>query len=496
MLRFLTPAVLRALDVARRFASRAGAAEVRPVDLLHGLLAEEFSRAVEYAERSGLRSPDYLQARGEPAAESAADLPLTSVIDRVLSDARALSFELTGERLISTEATLLALLRSDPALAALLAGFGLEMPRLEALYQQGQAPPMALESPLELADLTERIDIARILDASFNRAREALRVIEDYCRFALDDAFLSSQLKTLRHDLTAAVEELAPPELLAARETQADVGTTLSTESERERGSLADVVQANLKRLQEALRSLEEFAKVTRPLLAERVETMRYRAYTLERALLLGREARRLLQDARLYLLLSRGSCAAALDWTIAEAAAGGAAVVQLRQKSLPDGELVALARQVRQWTRRAGVLFLVNDRPDIARLAEADGVHLGQDDLSVKDARRILGPDALVGVSTHSLEQLRQAVLDGASYVGVGPVFASATKSFVDVAGLEFVRAAAETTLPAFAIGGITVENVSEVVEAGARRVAVSQAVARADDPRRVAQQLLAALP
>ncbi|MFO0926255.1 MAG: thiamine phosphate synthase [Gemmataceae bacterium] len=437
-----------------------------------------------------------MQARGEPAADPAPDLPLSADVDRALSDARALSFDLTGERLISTEATFLAVLQADPALATALAGFGLDLTRLEGLYQQGQMPPVTLESPLELADLTERIDIARILDASFNRAREALRVIEDYCRFGLDDAFLSSQLKTLRHDLTAAIEEHAPPELLVARETQADVGTALSTDSERERGSLAEVVQANLKRLQEALRSLEEFAKVTRPLLAERVESMRYRAYTLERALLLGRSARTVLQDARLYVLLSRRTCAAALDWTIAEAAAGGAAVVQLREKTLPDSELVALARAVRGWTRRAGVLFLVNDRPDIARLAEADGVHLGQDDLSVKDARRILGPDALIGVSTHSVEQMRQAVLDGASYVGVGPVFASRTKTFDGFAGLEFVRAAAaETTLPAFAIGGITPDNVSEVVEAGLRRVAVSSTIAEADDPQRVARQLVAAL-
>jgi thiamine-phosphate pyrophosphorylase len=141
-------------------------------------------------------------------------------------------------------------------------------------------------------------------------------------------------------------------------------------------------------------------------------------------------------------------------------------------------------------------VLFVVNDRPDIARLVEADGVHLGQDDLPVKEARRIVGADALIGVSTHNLEQLRQAIRDGASYLGVGPTFPSGTKSFDEFPGLAFVRAAvAETSLPVFAIGGINRDRIAEVVAAGARRVAVSSGVAQADDPRRAAVELLAAL-
>jgi thiamine-phosphate pyrophosphorylase len=158
---------------------------------------------------------------------------------------------------------------------------------------------------------------------------------------------------------------------------------------------------------------------------------------------------------------------------------------------------LLERARQVRRWTRESGVLFIVNDRPDIARLVEADGVHLGQDDLPVKEARRILGTEALIGVSTHNLEQLRQAILDGASYVGVGPTFPSGTKDFAELAGLEFVRQAmAETTLPAFVIGGVNRDTIGAAVAAGARRVAVSAAITCADDPRAVAAALLAALP
>ena len=143
-----------------------------------------------------------------------------------------------------------------------------------------------------------------------------------------------------------------------------------------------------------------------------------------------------------------------------------------------------------------AGALFLLNDRPDLARLAEADGVHLGQDDLPVKEARRILGPDALIGVSTHDLDQVRRAVLDGASYLGVGPTFPSGTKVFTEFAGLEFVRqVAAETSLPAFVIGGVNPDTVGAAVTAGARRVAVSEAVCASDDPRAAAAALVQAL-
>ena len=197
-----------------------------------------------------------------------------------------------------------------------------------------------------------------------------------------------------------------------------------------------------------------------------------------------------------MYVLLTGGTCASSLDWTIAQAAAGGTEIIQLREKSLSDKELYVRARDVRKWTRQAGVLFIVNDRPDIARLVEADGVHLGQDDLPVKDARRIVGPDTLVGVSTHTLEQVQRAVLDGADYIGIGPVFPSRTKEFAEFPGLEFVRAAtAETSLPAFALGGIGPGNVAQVVAAGARRVAVSTAVAASDDPQRAARSLREAL-
>jgi thiamine-phosphate pyrophosphorylase len=173
-------------------------------------------------------------------------------------------------------------------------------------------------------------------------------------------------------------------------------------------------------------------------------------------------------------------------------ALAGGVQIVQLREKEMPDRRWLEVARRVRAWTREAGALFMVNDRADLAVAADADGVHMGQDELPVKEARAIVGPRRLVGVSTHTLEQARQAVLDGADYLGVGPVFPSATKSFDALAGLAFVReVAAEISLPWFAIGGINAENIAGVVDAGASRIAVSQAVLSADDPAAAATAL-----
>src|SRR5262249_31520211 len=129
---------------------------------------------------------------------------------------------------------------------------------------------------------------------------------------------------------------------------------------------------------------------------------------------------------------------------------------------------------------------------PELARLASADGVHLGQDDVTLRDARRVVGPSLLIGVSTHDRAQLDEAILAGASYLGIGPVFSSATKDFSDLAGLACVRQAAETTtLPWFAIGGINEENIERVLEAGATRVAVSAAVVRAERPRAAAAAL-----
>lgn len=488
-----SPGVERAVEAAGAWAGRLGAPTVRLNDLLLGLLDEDEGRPATLLDRLGLVMADVrerLVALPPPAAPA-----LTTLYDA----ARDWSVANRADPEFLTDAFFLAVLRADPAFGRAVAGFGLDAARVAALMTAGESPIAGPDDPaaaFALPDAADELDAARIVDVNLNRSREALRVLEDYCRFALDDRFLTGQVKELRHALAALADRLPPGVLLAARETLRDVGTGVTAAGEYDRGSPAQVATVNLKRLQESLRSLEEYGKLFAPDFGRDLEAVRYRAYTLERAVVRGSPLRARLAAANLYVLLTGSQCAASLDWTIGRAALGGAGVFQLREKGLPDRELVDRAREVRRWTRKANALFIVNDRPDVARLADADGVHLGQDDLPVKDARRILGPHALIGVSTHTIEQVRRAVLDGADYLGVGPTFPSRTKEFAAFPGLDFVRAvAAETARPAFALGGIDARTIAQVVAAGGRRVAVGAAVAQADDPEAVARVLRAAL-
>ncbi len=325
---------------------------------------------------------------------------------------------------------------------------------------------------------------------------EGLRVAEDYVRFALDDRHLTEQLKRLRHELAAALARVPIALRLAARDTRADVGTGLTTPAEQSRASLADVSSANLTRAQEALRSLEEFGKLLDVELAAQVKQLRYQAYTVQRAVESTRVSMDRLAAARLYVLVDGGSSPETFASRVRTLIEAGVHVLQLRDKSLEDRSLLARARLLRQLTAGTGTLFIMNDRPDLTLLSGADGVHVGQEELTVRDARAIVGPRVLVGVSTHSLTQAQQAVLDGADYLGVGPTFPSGTKRFEQFPGLELLRAvAAEIRLPAFAIGGIGLKNLAEVLETGIRRIAVSGVIAAAPDPAASARELLVAL-
>jgi thiamine-phosphate pyrophosphorylase len=199
------------------------------------------------------------------------------------------------------------------------------------------------------------------------------------------------------------------------------------------------------------------------------------------------------LARVRLYVITGeRGDLDRTL--TIVDAALeGGADVIQLRKKTMPKDAQARLALRIRELTRAHGALFIVNDHPDLAITADADGVHLGQDDFPPSMIRSLHGfQGRLLGRSTHSLEQAKKAVADGVDYLGVGPVFATPTKAGRPAVGTGLVRQVAENIeLPFVAIGGIDLGNASEVIEAGARAIAVVRAVYDADDPASVARQL-----
>ncbi len=328
----------------------------------------------------------------------------------------------------------------------------------------------------------------RILDANLDRSREGLRVIEEWCRFGLNSVELAKLCKQLRQELGSWHRH----DFRLARDTPADVGTEITHLQEESRADIAAVLQANLSRVQEALRVLEEYGKVYSSAMGLACKHMRYQVYTLESRLLL-QERRQRLQNTALYLITSPSD---ALDGTVEAALQGGVRLVQYRDKNPDDTVRLTQAKSLRSLCQRYQALFIVNDRVDLALAVDADGVHLGQQDLPVEIARQLLGPHRLIGRSTTNPAELKRAVEENVDYVGVGPVFATPTKAEKAVAGLDYVRhAATHSTLPWFAIGGIDCQSLSQVIQAGAQRVAMVRDIMQAADPGNVVQQALSLL-
>lgn len=343
----------------------------------------------------------------------------------------------------------------------------------------------------------------RIVDANLNRAAEGLRVAEDICRFALELSGVARELKELRHEVLAAgrPDAEALRRQIEARDAERDVGRPGAAGDALEpaaatRDDLLTRALANLSRVREALRTLEEVVRGDAPEVAARFERARYRIYSIEKALARsGRDAQTRIGACRLLLLFTEALCVGDPWHTLDAALEGGVDAVQLREKGLPDDELLRRARRLREVTLRRGALFFVNDRVDIALAAGADGVHLGQGDLPLAAARAIARPGLLIGVSTHSVEQARAAMRDGADLIGVGPAYATATKDAGPPLGApgiaDILRGADLGEVPAFVIGGVTPERLGELRAAGATRIAVSSAILGSPDPRAAAARL-----
>lgn len=322
----------------------------------------------------------------------------------------------------------------------------------------------------------------RILDANLDRAREGLRIIEEWCRFGLNDAALTEQIKHLRQTLGSWHSD----EIRQSRDTPGDPGIHLSHPQEEQRDTLATVVQVNCCRGQEALRVLEEYGKLHSTEMASGAKQMRYQLYTLE-SKLLGHDIRQRLAKAHTYLVTSPHE---QLLTIVEGALQGGIDIVQYREKSADDEVRLELAGKMKDLCHRYDALFIVNDRVDIAAAVGADGVHLGQQDLPMTAARKILGPLPIVGRSTTCPAEMTRAIDEGADYIGVGPVYATPTKPGKAAAGYEYIRYALDNApMPWFAIGGIDLTNVADVRDAGAPGVAVVRAIMAADDPTQTTQ-------
>ncbi|MBN2128337.1 MAG: thiamine phosphate synthase [Sedimentisphaerales bacterium] len=334
----------------------------------------------------------------------------------------------------------------------------------------------------------------RIIDANFNRAREAIRVVEEYCRFVLNCAALSERAKQLRHELSTAIGRLDAGRLLAGRDTLGDVGVGQKVEGQLQRVTLKDCFTAGAKRLTEALRALAETIQTENGAVARSIEQLRYRAYTLEKDIALFAEPVERFNRVRLYVMITSDLPGEILSLT-SRCAAGGADCIQLRAKSMPDDRFFAVAVEFVDICRELGTLSIINDRCDIGIAAGADGVHLGQNDLPVAQARRLQLTPLIIGTSTHDAKELEGACQALPTYVSLGPLFATGTKPALAVAGPAYVKQGLEklagTGISHVAIGGITADNLAQVIAAGADRVAVCAAVTESSDPAEACRRL-----
>ena len=337
----------------------------------------------------------------------------------------------------------------------------------------------------------ESLAAHRLLDANLNRAFEALRTLEDIARFQ-DQAAFQTQYKLLRHQLRAATQDWSHEQLYASRNAGDDVGRETKTISESSRtGGLLEISTAASQRIQQSLRCLEEVAKFLYPLNASPIEAVRYQVYDLNAQLLLSQKRDlAFLAQAQLYVLADCQLPLKAFVQKVSELSRAGVDLIQIRDKQRDAKELIAYTHAAVDAVDANQTRIVVNDRADILQCTTAFGLHVGQTDLSVVQSRSLIRPVCILGLSTHDIAQVREAIAAGVDYIGCGPTFQSNTKSFYSFAGLPFLREVAAflldggSSLPAFAIGGIDLTNLNRLLETGIRRVAVSKAIWGAEQP------------
>ena len=336
----------------------------------------------------------------------------------------------------------------------------------------------------------------RIIDASLNRVGEGLRLLEDIARLLLNDATLTEQLKNLRHGLIRG-DSSFHQRLLQSRDSEGDIGINIEVPGEQKERELPTVLIANSRRVQESLRTLEELVKLPgtpAELDSDKFKQARFNIYTIEQKLL----SKLLRQDKQkrisgLYVVVDTQSLKGRSHVEVAtQAVRGGAGIIQLRDNVQDKKQLLPVAEQLKNLCAEHDVLFIINDYLDVMLSVDADGLHVGQDDLPVPVARKLLPLDKIVGCSATTVDQAVAAQDDGADYIAVSAIYPTPSKEGEEVVGLERVRQIRQVvSLPLVAIGGITRDNAPEVIAAGADSVAVISAVLGAESPEKASRQL-----
>jgi len=335
----------------------------------------------------------------------------------------------------------------------------------------------------------------RIVDANLNRIGESLRLLEDIARLLLNDAVLAERLKAMRHEL--ATKELSiKKHFLQARDSEGDVGIDIEVQQQAKERELPATIVANARRVQESLRVIEELSKVPGiDLDPDKFKRARFSLYDIERALmskLLRKE--KVERISKLYAIIDTQFLKGrSHDEVAVQIIEGGARIIQLRDKSMSKRDLLSVAHRLKRLCAENDALFIVNDYLDIALASDADGLHLGQEDLPVKTARRLLPIGKIIGCSVTNVAQAIAAESDGADYIAVGAIYPTSSKKEIDVVGPEAVKAIKkDTSLPLVAIGGITKDNAEAVLAAGADSVAIISAILQAGSPKEATRQII----
>jgi len=325
----------------------------------------------------------------------------------------------------------------------------------------------------------------RIIDANLNRISEGIRVLEDHFRFAVIDKPLNEKLRNFRHIVRDSMKD-SDLRLISSRESLNDNGLSISMASEIDKkSSQKEFILANFKRIEEAVRSVEEnLHLINEHSKAKIFENIRFGIYELEKQAV--SKLNKLIPHGIYGITAEEYSSGRSNIEVVKEMVGSGIKIIQYREKEERKSRKTMLeeCREIRKITKENGVMFIVNDFLDIAILTGADGIHCGQDDLSVADIRK-LSADMTIGISTHSPEQAQKAVSDGADYLGVGPIFKTGTKKNVcDPVGLEYLDYVVKNiSIPFVAIGGIKESNIVEVLKTGARTISLVTEITGAVD-------------
>lgn len=323
----------------------------------------------------------------------------------------------------------------------------------------------------------------RILDANINRAAEGIRVVEDICRFYFEDNEKTEKLRKMRHILRKTFQDI-DEDFVNSRDAEHDIGREISQKSTLDKKTdLKQLITANFKRIEEAVRTMEETLKITGKYEESKImENLRYEAYYLEKEVL--KHIKIDIPEGLYGITAEKYSNGRDNITVVKEMIEAGIKIIQYREKYKSMKEKYEECIRIREITKEKGVIFIINDHIDLAMMVNADGIHIGQDDIPIKEVRKIAG-SKIIGLSTHSPEQLKKAIEDGADYIGVGPIYKTYTKDDVcDPVGLEYLEYAVKNaTIPFVAIGGIKEGNIDEVIKRGAKTICLVTEIVGAED-------------